>query len=95
MSSSIIFTDIYGMKTKCKGHPYYPFYFRLTPALAMVYFFQLTLARRMGSGPFYMQLFDQLNKPCYDNWWSLFLYVQNYVATDNMVWSWLLTVYLN
>lgn len=59
---------------------------RLTPALGVLYFVQLTLVRRVTSGPMYTYLVEDLTNPtCKENWWSFFLYIQNYVNRSNLV----------
>lgn len=51
---------------------------RLTPALAVVYFFQVTIARRIATGPLSIYLANVATDACYDQWWSFFFYFQNY-----------------
>lgn len=55
--------------------------------MAALYFFQVTVARRIVSGPYAPQheLTGLLGTPCKENWWSYFLYIQNYVSPKNMV----------
>ncbi|XP_025835233.1 nose resistant to fluoxetine protein 6-like [Agrilus planipennis] len=59
-------------------------YLRLTPPVAVLFMYYVTLARRVGSGPGYNFITDSQRQPCVDNWWSFFLYVENYAHTRNM-----------
>lgn len=49
------------------------------------FFFQVTVARRIGEGPLNKMLFASARKPCNQYWWSFFLYIQNYVNPDDLV----------
>lgn len=60
-------------------------YYRLTPPLAVLYFFLLTISRRITSGPQYNFLLQTEISKCKANWWAFFLYVQNYVVPTEMV----------
>ncbi|CAG9820126.1 unnamed protein product [Phaedon cochleariae] len=54
-------------------------YFRLTPAVIMVYILSITSFSHLGSGPIWQLGVDYISKPCRKFWWSFFLYIQNYV----------------
>lgn len=54
-------------------------YLRLTPALAALYFFQVTLMRKLSSGPQWQAVFELTREKCLNASWSFFLYIQNYV----------------
>lgn len=60
---------------------------RLTPALAAVYFFQVTVASKLISSPHFPEndVTDRLKTSCIKNWWQFFLYVQNYVYTGRFM----------
>lgn len=56
--------------------------------MAALYFFQITLARKLAAGPYIPPndiLTGRLGTTCKENWWSFFLYIQNYVSPNNMV----------
>lgn len=53
-------------------------YIRLTPALAMVYFLTITIMPHLGSGPRYYVTSQVFSTTCKNQWWSFFLYIQNY-----------------
>lgn len=59
---------------------------RLTPALAALYFFYVTLMRKIVSGPYTLEqmVLDPQNELCVDKWLLIFLYIQNY-ATNRMI----------
>lgn len=54
-------------------------YLRLTPALAVLYFFQVSLMRKLSDGPLWHPVFELTREKCLNASWSFFLYVQNYV----------------
>lgn len=60
-------------------------YLRLTPALTAAVLLYLSLFRHFGSGPFGQALSPQ--GMCENSWWSILLYVQNYVSPLNPVSS--------
>ncbi|XP_055910867.1 nose resistant to fluoxetine protein 6-like, partial [Eupeodes corollae] len=51
-------------------------YIRLTPALAAVVLFYITINRYIGSGPFRVP-----SEGCAESWWYTLLYIQNYVKS--------------
>lgn len=54
--------------------------------MAVVYLVQITLVRKIASGPLYTYMMEErANPPCIDYWWAFFLYIQNYVTWENMV----------
>lgn len=59
-------------------------YLRLTPALLMCFLFVTYLARFIGSGPGFNVGQASFIKPCKENWWSFFLYIQNYYNPTNL-----------
>ena len=59
--------------------------FRLTPAYAIVVGFYATLFAKLGSGPKW-DLWIKLSKAdCRNNWWTNFLYINNYVNVSKIV----------
>lgn len=58
-------------------------YLRLTPALAVLYFFQVTLMRKLSSGPQWQAVYELTREKCLNASWSFFLYVQNYVKDSD------------
>ncbi|XP_072376475.1 nose resistant to fluoxetine protein 6-like [Diabrotica undecimpunctata] len=68
-------------------------YIRLTPALAMVYFFQTTIIKHMNDTPVYYALNQAVIKTCHTHWLSFFFYLQNYVNYDDVcvIPSWYLS----
>lgn len=54
-------------------------FYRLTPALAAVMVAHITILRYFGSGPLWPIIMSSLETNCRKRWWSVLLYVQNYV----------------
>ncbi|PSN39089.1 hypothetical protein C0J52_07349 [Blattella germanica] len=63
---------------------YFHRYIRLTPPYAMVILLTTTLLRYVSSGPLIKSFTEGSAKPCYENWWTNLLYVNNYIEADNM-----------
>lgn len=59
-------------------------FLRLTPVLMMTMLIQFTFVAKIGRGPFWAQMNYGI-QDCADYWWSMLLYVQNYVNSKNMV----------
>lgn len=59
---------------------------RITPALATVIFFQMTLFKYLGDGPLWNIFTESLILPCEKKWWTTLLHVQNYLNSDSMVY---------
>ncbi|XP_060531732.1 nose resistant to fluoxetine protein 6-like isoform X1 [Cylas formicarius] len=53
-------------------------YLRLTPSLLMLYLYFIGLAGFVSDGPLYQTITASLRQPCLDNWYAVFLYIQNY-----------------
>ncbi|XP_055914238.1 nose resistant to fluoxetine protein 6-like [Eupeodes corollae] len=68
-------------------------YIRLTPPLAVVILYYLTINKFIGSGP-YREDSIKRHFQCKETWWSTLLYVQNYVSAKNMcvLQSWYLAI---
>lgn len=68
-------------------------YIRLTPALAAVILFYISINKYIGSGPFRDSLI-KIHSSCEENWWSTLLYIQNYATPNKMcvVQSWYLAI---
>ncbi|CAG9826626.1 unnamed protein product [Diabrotica balteata] len=60
----------------------------LTPALAMVYFFQTTIIKHMNDTPVYYALNQAVIKTCHTHWLSFFFYLQNYINYDDVFKLW-------
>lgn len=60
-------------------------FLRLTPALAAVIFFQVSLYRHLGNGPIWKKFTRKMIVNCEKNWWAALLYIQNHVDVNNMV----------
>ncbi|EDW00549.1 nose resistant to fluoxetine protein 6 [Drosophila grimshawi] len=56
---------------------YFHRYIRLTPVVAVVVLYIMSLYRYSGAGPMWFKLGTQ-DKRCEDTWWATLLYVQNY-----------------
>lgn len=68
-------------------------YLRLTPPLMAVIFFQMTLFRRLGTGPLWYDIIAQREDFCRENWWKTLTYLQNYMGNHICVpESWYLAV---
>ena len=71
-------------------------YIRLTPSLALVILFYTNVLPILTKGPASLAIkqTDILAKPCYDNWWSVLLYINNFYPEDSAMaclgWSWYL-----
>lgn len=62
-----------------------PYFYRLTPAYAIVVGFYATLMVYLGSGPGWNQHVKQQSEWCRENWLFNFLYLNNYIGYKNMV----------
>ena len=60
-------------------------YLRLTPSLAMLIVYHVTLFKYSGSGPFWKVGVDVIEKTCKSNWWINLLYIQNYYRETDPV----------
>lgn len=58
---------------------------RLTPLLAAMILFSLTVLRFLINGPLYTGMIKLLTEKCETNWLLTLLYVQNYVDPNNVV----------
>ncbi|KAH8267080.1 hypothetical protein KR018_002139 [Drosophila ironensis] len=56
---------------------YFHRYIRLTPVVAVVVLYIMSLYKYSGAGPMWFKLGTQ-DKRCEDTWWATLLYVQNY-----------------
>lgn len=59
--------------------------FRIMPAVAVLFFYQVTIARRLSSGPLWKNLFEEIRDQCLKNWLSTFFYYQNYMPDGTSV----------
>jgi hypothetical protein len=57
----------------------------LTPALAAVVLFQVSLLDYLGSGPFWDSGNGYLAQVCRENWAGTLSYLQNYINADKIV----------
>lgn len=64
---------------------YFYFFSRLTPALAALFFFQVTVARKLGSGPMWNFVQEMMRDNCLNSWPSVFFYYHNYLPPAEMV----------
>ncbi|KAL5284195.1 hypothetical protein ACFFRR_006458 [Megaselia abdita] len=55
-------------------------YLRLTPMVAFLMLFAMSLLKFFGNGPFWDLFLKVGNDKCEDNWWMNLLYIQNYAA---------------
>jgi peptidoglycan/LPS O-acetylase OafA/YrhL len=60
-------------------------YLRLTPSIAMVIFVNMSLAKYLGSGPFWKASYMTARESCDKSWWVTLLYFQNYFRKEEMV----------
>ncbi|KAL9873749.1 nose resistant to fluoxetine protein 6-like [Glossina fuscipes fuscipes] len=72
---------------------YFHRYIRLTPVVAVVILYIMSLYKYSGAGPMWMKLGTQ-DKRCEDTWWATLLYVQNYAFPNKICisQSWYLAV---
>ncbi|XP_044739869.1 O-acyltransferase like protein-like [Chrysoperla carnea] len=54
-------------------------YLRLTPSYGMTALVYGTILYHFGNGPLWNDLMDLIQAPCYNHWWSVLLYLQNYI----------------
>ncbi|XP_017487800.1 PREDICTED: nose resistant to fluoxetine protein 6, partial [Rhagoletis zephyria] len=75
------------------GMMYFHRYIRLTPVVAVVILYILSLCKYSGHGPMWMKIGTQ-DERCSDTWWATLLYVQNYVFPKKICisQSWYLAV---
>ncbi|XP_067641961.1 nose resistant to fluoxetine protein 6 isoform X2 [Eurosta solidaginis] len=75
------------------GLMYFHRYIRLTPVLAVVILYIMSLYKYSGHGPMWMKIGTQ-DERCSDTWWATLLYVQNYVFPKKIcvTQSWYLAV---
>eukprot|EP00343_Euplotes_focardii_P007471 CAMPEP_0205818724 /NCGR_PEP_ID=MMETSP0206-20130828/748_1 /ASSEMBLY_ACC=CAM_ASM_000279 /TAXON_ID=36767 /ORGANISM="Euplotes focardii, Strain TN1" /LENGTH=582 /DNA_ID=CAMNT_0053111403 /DNA_START=329 /DNA_END=2077 /DNA_ORIENTATION=+ len=73
---------------------YFHRYYRLIFPLVFVQFFTMFVIRYFGDGPIYRQNWDLLNQNCFDNPWSNFLFINNFIpwqlADACIGWVWYL-----
>lgn len=60
-------------------------YFRLTPMLAITILYTITLLRFLGNGPMWPAIMLFSKGQCVRNWIPTFLYLQNYLNSDDIV----------
>lgn len=60
-------------------------YLRLTPLLAVVILFTVSLFRFLGNGPFWFSTPSIVGGSCEQYWWSALLHIQNYVNPHAIV----------
>ncbi|XP_055912884.1 nose resistant to fluoxetine protein 6-like [Eupeodes corollae] len=72
---------------------YFHRYIRLTPILAVLILYIMSLYRYSGQGPMWIKIATQ-DKKCSDTWWYTLLYIQNYATPHNYCvgQSWYLAV---
>ena len=63
--------------------------FRLTPTVLVMIIFSIVFLPKIGSGPRWDSVSSLTVKNCRTNWWSVLLYVQNFVDPKAMVSSYL------
>lgn len=63
---------------------YFHRYIRLTPVLAVVVLYIMSLYKYSGAGPMWFKLGTQDTR-CADTWWATLLYVQNYAFPYSIV----------
>lgn len=44
-----------------------------------------TILYHLGNGPLWNDLMDLIQAPCYNHWWSVLLYLQNYINPGELV----------
>ncbi|KAI8126611.1 hypothetical protein FF38_01059 [Lucilia cuprina] len=82
MSGLLMLWGAFREMEKTKGYlnikmMYFHRYIRLTPVVAVVILYIMSLYKYSGAGPMWMKLGTQ-DKRCEDTWWATLLYVQNY-----------------
>lgn len=64
---------------------YFHRYLRLTPLLGITVLLSMSLLRFLGNGPIWPILFESYGESCKRNWWTVLLYVQNYLNPTDIV----------
>ncbi|CAG9762946.1 unnamed protein product [Ceutorhynchus assimilis] len=62
-------------------------YLRVTPVVLMFYLFTTFLMKYIGSGPLKPAISTYYTEPCKENWWAVFLYIQNYYNPTDLCWT--------
>ncbi|XP_055841708.1 nose resistant to fluoxetine protein 6-like [Episyrphus balteatus] len=83
MSGLLMLWGVFREMEKNKGRiniplMYFHRYIRLTPVLAVLILYILSLYKYSGHGPMWMKIAYQ-DKRCSETWWATLLYVQNYM----------------
>lgn len=56
---------------------------RLTPAVVMLLLITMFILPHLGSGPLWERALEKkLTETCHEKWWTLLIYMQNYIRTD-------------
>ncbi|XP_057668043.1 nose resistant to fluoxetine protein 6-like isoform X1 [Diorhabda carinulata] len=68
-------------------------YIRLTPAVAVLFFFSITIFKFMGDGPVWLEGIKVITDTCQKHYLSFFTYTQNYVNHDDicLIHTWYLS----
>ncbi|KAJ8985399.1 hypothetical protein NQ317_007557 [Molorchus minor] len=59
-------------------------YFRLTPAVLMLYLASSSILTHLGSGPLWVPTVEDIGTVCRRRWWPFFLYIQNYYNYNDL-----------
>ncbi|KAJ8948701.1 hypothetical protein NQ314_008365, partial [Rhamnusium bicolor] len=61
--------------------------------MLVLYLVTISIFKHLGSGPLWTPGVEGLVKPCRENWWSFFLYIQNYYNYDHfcLIHTWYLS----
>lgn len=78
-----ISNEFYSRKTVNYFRMYLHRYLRYTPVLMILILFFVSLAKFLGSGPFFN--LEAYTSPCENYWWSALLHIQNYVNPNELV----------
>lgn len=79
------------LKSQDKGVPFnIPLYYlhrylRLTPVVAVLVLIYANLITYLGNGPIWHSMDDGFSVACREHWWSLLLYIQNFVNVNQQV----------
>ncbi|XP_071452957.1 nose resistant to fluoxetine protein 6-like [Hetaerina americana] len=65
---------------------------RLTPVYMMVVAFYATLLDNLDNGPMWKSKMGLERERCEQNWWTNFLYINNYVNADQLATMWIVSL---
>lgn len=84
LTHSFLKYNQFGVKFNLLKH-YFHRYMRLTPVYLISILIYANILTVLGSGLFWNSADHIIVEPCFTNWWTALLYIQNYVNPEAMV----------